>query len=271
MRWLVVCALLLAGCAEDVAPLEEDADEGFLVAVADEASGAISGVVVDEQIRPIADANVTLTAGATTFTDAEGRFSFEGLEPGVQFLSVSAARHLPTQTSVQVMAGEVAKVRVSLPSDGLPDPYFQTHHFQGSIAFHATVAWAQAEWMLDTYAGITTPACANCVFTFSSDETPTGHLFEAIWDDSLSDPRGPYELYWSYAVPEPYQELFGYAPSPILRVWETDAFEEQTGDYKVLMLGDYDSVNLDQTFEIFLSQWFNARVPEGWSIVQGTA
>lgn len=261
-------ALLLSGCAD--APASSDGPEdGLLEANNSDTTGAISGVVVDEAVRPIEGATVTLTATqASTTTDVEGRFVFSDLEPGTYFLTAVAPRHLEAQTSIEVVAEQTSTARFSLLGDGLPDPYHQTQHFQGLITFHATVAWAQAEWMLDTYAGITTPACEQCVFTFSSPEIPTGHLFEATWEPNLEDPRGPYELYWSYAVPDPYQELFGYAPAPIYRTWEAAPFEE-TGEYKVMLLGDYDAVHLDQEFEIFLTQWFNKPVPDGWSILNG--
>jgi len=271
MRWILFVALcLLAGCAEEAVG---DADEeGFLAAHTSATTGAIRGVVVDEAIRPVSGARVHLVGTDQNVTTAdEGRFAFEDLAPGVVFLEASATRHLAAQVSATVVAGKTEQVSIALPSDGLPDPFYQTHQFQGAITFHATVAWAQVEWMADTYAGVSTPACEHCVFAFESDAVPDGHVFEAVWEESTPDPRGPDELYWSYAVPEPYQELFGYAPSPIYQTWEAGAFEEETRQYKVMLLGDVDGVSVDQPFEIFLTQWFNTGVPDGWSVVQGSS
>lgn len=269
-KWLVLfLALAVAGCSDAPAPADPD-DEGFLSTESEAGRGAISGVVVDASVRPIEGASVALVGqGRNATTDVEGRFLFDDLEPGTYFLDVKAARHLPIQQSAQVEPGQTAKVKVSLQSDGLPDPYKQTHFFSGIIHMHATVAWAQLEWMLDSELGITTPAC-ECAFEFTSDQQPQGHTFEAVWDEATQDPvNGPHEYYWEYAVPDPFQEVYGYEVSPILRTWNEQPWETETGTYKVLLLGPAYWVAVEQEFEIFLTQWFNTDAPDDWAIADG--
>lgn len=270
--WLATLLVVatLAGCADSASPRDDGAPpSGFLAAGSDDLTGGISGVVVDGNVVPIAGATVTLQSStAQSVTDAEGRFAFDKLEPGVYFLDINATKFLATQQSAQVVAGETVKIKVSLLADPTPDPYHETFPFKGQINFHATVAWAQLEWMLDTYAGVNTPAC-NCVFTFEPSGKPQGHLYEAVWKEGTEDPRGPSSYYWSYAVPEPYQELFGYAPSPIYKTWGEDAFPTESEELKVMLLGDEDWIAVDQQFEIFLTLWYNSEVPDGWSVVGG--
>src|SRR5687768_10408920 len=95
----VSCTLaILAGCA---GVERRDAGDGDGVRLGDgssvelvelengEGKGSISGVVVDEAIRPVGGVKVDLTdAGLSTETDEAGLFTFADVEPGAHFLAV---------------------------------------------------------------------------------------------------------------------------------------------------------------------------------------
>lgn len=67
--------------------------------------GGIRGIVIDKTIVPIAGVNVTLVGtSTTTFTDAEGRFTFASIDPGNYFLDFTKAGFAPIQTSAEVLA-----------------------------------------------------------------------------------------------------------------------------------------------------------------------
>jgi hypothetical protein len=111
MRALALAVLLLsallAGCAEATPPaLSESAFDDLDVQVT-ATTGAIRGVVVDERIVPIQGAKIALTGSVeqSATSDAQGRFTFSNLAPGVYFLAARASLHEPAQTSVDVIAG----------------------------------------------------------------------------------------------------------------------------------------------------------------------
>ena len=101
---------LLAGCTGGGGGGEEDGGTDFsgLDLEVSETTGAIRGVVVDERIVPVPDADV-LVRGAnverTTQTDEQGRFVFSSLPAGTYFLEATSLLHQMAQTSVEVVAG----------------------------------------------------------------------------------------------------------------------------------------------------------------------
>lgn len=75
----------LAGCSQGGSPDEADVNLPDLGLEATATTGLIRGVVVDEAIRPIEGAKISLQAGSAsqeTTTTPEGAFGFDGLEPG---------------------------------------------------------------------------------------------------------------------------------------------------------------------------------------------
>src|SRR5688572_21153311 len=100
-RWAAIwtallLALALPGCSDEPKSdgvADSTDDFGDLGVAPTDTRGILVGVVVDEAIRPIAEAKVALNAGGGApmekTTDAEGRFAYGDLEPGTYFLSAS--------------------------------------------------------------------------------------------------------------------------------------------------------------------------------------
>lgn len=127
MQFRVVCAfvlLMLAGCAG--APTDMEAQpEAFQDARATSTTGAIKGVVVNDTIVPVIGATVRITPGdLEAVTDEDGAFIVNDLEPGVYFVTASAADHGEAQASVEVLAGEASDtMRIMIPYYPPPVPY----------------------------------------------------------------------------------------------------------------------------------------------------
>src|SRR5688572_2997273 len=86
---LSLCGLLLAGCSSSPEGDGAGPDFSDLGLDASDTTGLIRGIVVDDAIRPVAGANVTLTPGGQTArTTANGTFGFDGLAAGSYFLAV---------------------------------------------------------------------------------------------------------------------------------------------------------------------------------------
>jgi hypothetical protein len=112
---LLVASVGLAGCSDGGAPPEDgpsaadDIQEEYDVKPTD-TKGVLLGVVVDEAIRPVEAVKIALNLADGTLqektSDAEGRFAFGDLEPGVYLLEFSHGQYATLATSVDVKAGE---------------------------------------------------------------------------------------------------------------------------------------------------------------------
>ena len=101
----VLCASVLAGCADPDPSAGAAGDDG----AADGAAGVLAGVVVDPALRPLAGAHVGIlgpAGNASTQTDGNGSFRFDGLAPGTYAVEASLARHLTSHAIAQVVEGD---------------------------------------------------------------------------------------------------------------------------------------------------------------------
>lgn len=146
---LVALALMLgaaiAGCSDDPKPTgttagDDPFGDDFVEPEPTATTGVILGVVVDEAIRPVAEAKVGLTLPDGTIdektTDTEGRFAYGDLDPGTYLLQVSHLQYTTAQTSVEVVAGDkdppVHKILIERLFDR--EPYHEMIQFDGYLA-----------------------------------------------------------------------------------------------------------------------------------------
>jgi hypothetical protein len=136
---LMVCLVTLAGCASPEAPGAETEIPAVeaLELEATETTGVIRGIVVDEAIRPLVGAEVSLRGAsqAVTTTTEAGAFGFDGLEPGTYFIKVSKVGFSDLQLSADVVAGvaEPSPVKAILPRLAGYLPYVTVRVFDGFI------------------------------------------------------------------------------------------------------------------------------------------
>lgn len=100
-------AAVLAGCSGGAGEKAQADDLPALQATA--TTGVIRGVVVDDAIRPLANATVQARGPGggnhTLQTDKDGFFGFTGLEPGTWFVTARKPAHQDAQQSLEVTAG----------------------------------------------------------------------------------------------------------------------------------------------------------------------
>lgn len=125
---VLVTAALLAGCSDNASDTTNGAN-------GDPSLGTLAGVVVDEAIRPVAGASVDVAgagfAGANATTDAGGRFSVPGLEPGTYIVLVSKQFYSPHQQAVTVTTGPDELARFQLVFEPRSIPYASVYKYDG--------------------------------------------------------------------------------------------------------------------------------------------
>lgn len=130
----VLACLVLAGCAGS--PEAKSGPEA-----PPPVPGSITGVVVDEAIRPIAGALVEVLGpsaaepGLSSLTDGEGRFTLLGVDPGVHIVRASHGLYATQQQTVEVRDGaeEGVQAKFQLVRVILEDPYAQIQAFDGFL------------------------------------------------------------------------------------------------------------------------------------------
>jgi hypothetical protein len=123
---LLLVALLLGGCTSSpptASSSTADPTRNAPAAPPPEVSathGAIQGLIVDEELKPVAGAVVALSSTtdpapmARVDADATGAFVFSLLEPREYLVSASAPGHANASNVVQVGADQVRSVRLTL-------------------------------------------------------------------------------------------------------------------------------------------------------------
>ena len=259
----MVVSILLAGCGgQQHTPAEEQPTS---------TQGSVTGIVVDQTVRPVEGVLVTLGGSLQTSTDSLGAFRFPAVDVGTYVVLASKEEFLATQGTVSVLAGKVHEMRLQLLAEARSDPYHNTVDFRG---------FAQAS------AGLLTPllhqaieqlgatAC-DCAFQVEPAAGLTNIVLEVTWEDSVSDPTGPTEFIWQVAAVDASNETTatGQGQSPIRRELGRLDFPAQSFDfsdsatYEVRVYPDATWPAVSQEYAAYVSLWYRGRPPSGWSVI----
>lgn len=235
--------------------------------------GAITGVVVDQAIRPIAGAEIGLLKdGQNATTDEGGLFSFVDLEPGAYFFTVTATGFLATQGQAEVVAGEAASTRVLLQQDLSPVPYHNTIVKDGFIDYGASIATFAVNLVVDEF---TDEDICNCYVQFDTDPGAVAIVIEATWDAAIECPPGTADtMYWQIyeGDTENIHIQSNFMAHPIYAVIDkNEAWDANQTSFEASITEGADCPRYQQQYKAFYTIWYLEFPPEGWSIVAGTA
>ena len=168
---------LLAGCSAG-----GDAAAGSDGRPIDPSLGSLAGVVVDDAVRPVRDANGTARLGdlaVNATTDAGGLFRIDGLAPGAYIVEVSKPYYTALQQAVDVRAGvEPPLARFQLNFMASAVPYSELYQFEGLFECGVAVP------------GYATGGCANvnivtgimlCSYNLPCFNVTSDRSVELIW------------------------------------------------------------------------------------------
>ena len=265
---LALLAVVLAGCSGEPPAAADGGTLGSLDSVEVDLSstrGAIKGVVVDDAIRPLAGANLTLTPGGQTkASDANGVLVFEGLEPGVYFVAASLFGHAATQASVDVAAGEAESVRLLLAAVYTPQPYHDVYRYQGFMEAYASFASFAVE--------VVEPGLLPCTCTWTLDPPQDGlttFVYEADGTTTADSPLPVYgTIYWEFISMPEDRIMSAHGDFPVYQVFKREEFAGDTQNWTVRLTGSQ-WVHYNTRFDVFVTVWYNSVPPDGWSFIAG--
>jgi hypothetical protein len=242
VRGFVVGALLvllLAGCSGNVDPGATGGGSG----AGGQGTGVLRGIVVDEAIRPLADAKVVASGASGTLnttTGPDGLFGFDGLAPGAYIVEVSKAFYSAHQQAVDVRQGDtappVAKFLLSFQAESVP--YVDLYKFEG--LFECGSWWTNGCANVNILTGVILCAYNLPCFNVTNDRSvelipitpqPTFLQSEMVWEATTELGKG-LRFVLAAATREELQDGFidGYnsthGESPLLLRLHNESLEE---------------------------------------------
>lgn len=127
--WIVALALVLSGCvsAESSEKKEESGPGPAPPAAPTGDTGSVQGTVTDDSFQPIASAQLLLQeAEMTAVTDAAGAFTFNGVAPGSYSLFAAALGYESLSKRIEVRAAEITSATFKLAPLPVKEPYYET-------------------------------------------------------------------------------------------------------------------------------------------------
>jgi hypothetical protein len=258
----MLAALLLAGCGGkdngagqvalgDGSRISLDLPEEQQPAV-DDIRGAVSGVVVNEAIFPLPGAIVAVRdRDHETTTDADGRFAFLEMPPGLYTLTVTIEGYGDGLGTVNVKSGQVVKSILQVRRMPVLDPY------------HTTI---KVETVHDPANAILYGFTDQLV---AFDMQPKTVILEAKWDGLTDTPVADLLEYEVQPESDPETYQTGGGPNPLRVQFDADFFPK--GEYAVrfnVHPSAYSSPG-ETRGQVFLTIFYVDPAPEGWSLVAG--
>lgn len=196
--FLAIVILILAGCAAPPPAPKGSTGTSAPIPTATDETGSISGVVVDEERLPIADASVGLMPSRQeTRTDALGRYTFNLLTPGQHSVFATRLGFDQAAASVKVEAGQVKWVNMTLKTQAVAkEPYTRTVPKVGQIVFgNAFVQYATQQ---SNVSGVHEATCNPCQFVVYFEPKPKEAMLEGLWACNCVPPAVNMDVWFKF-------------------------------------------------------------------------
>lgn len=287
--WLtaLLAGMVLSGCSGDPSTSSQEASEEEIDygVEATSTTGVIRGIVIDEAIRPLFNASVSLAGlNRTVVTNDDGAFGFEGLEPGTYFFAVSKLGFKGAQGSADVVAGvsDPAIVKVMLTSNPSTAPYVEVQAFRAFITCGAAIVATSVG--CNTFPDVGEALGDKVYFLYKFTTLPMWTQGELVWEQT--QPAGG-AMIWEIVNPDQPapQRHTGYretAASPALAYINTTLLaeneewvvgEDSPGLMYRIFAGPHPTctgvgfgcgVTVNQQMDAYVHNFFNFVPPEGW-------
>lgn len=278
---LLAAAVLLAGCVAGTSEESAGPDSGAgpaspaPAAQVNESTGSIAGLVQDPEGLPLAGVTVTVVETlASARSDAEGRFTFNGIEPGSYRLIGERLGYEDAASAVKVAADEVAEVSLTLvPVAVAQDPY---HDSVVSTAYvkadYVLVSWAIWEVAHQNVSAYNQQFCDPCHFTIFLEPSPVQVLVETVWEKPVGAPGVNDEVWLAYYRNWTDEEggtsvKTGYWSNREAVFFAEEDMEEVEGatELRLIVHGGLFSVNVDHRLDVWTTFAYHGELEEGFS------
>lgn len=265
----VALILTLSGCAGKAPPPLGSTPPPTLSPDA----GAIEGRVVDEELNAIAGADVGIVRGAQTVADADGAFRFQ-VEPGSYEVAAQKLGYEGAARRVEVVAGEVSRITITLKAFDLKVPFNHTRTFDG----HIQAGGLLLDLVLDESTGL--PAgCVKCDLNFTVTADMMEVLFELSFRPTIANPNGGNILEWQLWSLDGEGNLdvnygidtwasggrISFNRETALPGSDGGAMPAKAGKYVLISYCDAFFVCQDQRFQIFHTYFHHEGAPENFT------
>jgi Carboxypeptidase regulatory-like domain len=276
---LLLALVLLAGCAQD-APTPAGP-----VAPTPEAPSVLYGIVLDEAVRPIAGAAVTVTgANLTALSSEDGSFAFPDTVPRERplVLVASSPGHQSASVQASLPAEGGVQVRIVLPLQAADTGFRDVLKFDGVIGCQASLAVSEEEPRLVDCGGQLDPGKTN--WTFAASPKLVAAVVEVSWTagQPLAEGLGATLTHVEPgAEPSVLSEVVGRSPLRLVVAQQVAAQRFAQGgelrlDVYARPVTDEDeqavaaTVAAEQKFQAFASLFYGVAPDPTYSFVTGT-
>lgn len=183
--FFVAITLLVAGCSSQPAAVQP----GPSLSADPDLFGSITGLVIDDELQPIQDAQVAVASSVVepVLTDADGRFAFHGLPPGPDTLYLAAIGYDASARKIDLIAGETQDITIRLSDVASSEPFSILESRQGLIACGSGAGFEGS--------GVTQVSCGagdtnqRFLFNYTFGNDLKGILFEMTWSPTQAFSR----------------------------------------------------------------------------------
>ena len=264
VRWLAVgvfVAVLLAGCGGKSSGANEvRLGDGQRVSLdlpeeqqpdPEDIRGAVSGIVVDDAIYPVAGATVRIALlSMETTTDDGGRFVFETMAPGLHAIEAVKDGHATGLGTLNVRSGQLAKVVLMAKRLPYQEPYHTTHVLEESRS--AQDALEDARFHI-----------------VPLDRTAAGMVVESYWEGLPEPLVGDPLSYRVVAESNLSSASEGSGPNPLRLEFDAAWFDADEYAVRVEVGPTMVTVPPDVIGRTFVTLFYVDPPPSGWSFLEG--
>ena len=291
--WVAAASALLltalAGCSGGGDDVVDDADFKDLDLKATSTKGLIRGVVVDDAVRPLVGAKVSLqSAGGPleAVTSGEGLFGFDELDPGTYFIFASKAGFKATQTSTDVVAGvdDPPIIRVLLaPDASFVAPFAQQYVFDGFMECSTGAGLGAGGYVYGNACSFSPEAFPNdrVSVNYALGAAPTWVQSETVWQSTqaVSNWLSQSFYYTDAGEDDSIKDLSAEGQSPLVNTMDAEtALEFTTGEgaatdhdlrirvFTVATDGTGPALTFQQRFTVYTTVFYGYEPPAGWTL-----
>lgn len=292
---LAALALMVAGCSGggpgDVTGAGDDDGDASLAE-----PGRLCVVVVDEAIRPLADASVAVLAGAvnqTVKTGPEGSACFD-VADGTYIVQASALNFVSASTTVEFKADDPPRVaRILLTRMFSQDPFHEERKVEAFIQCGYSISGVMSSLCLNDYTHFvgpyTCPQCEHILDRRSADfEVGPGWqtmVYEMTWDPTTATSNEMRLTISHFPRPATHWYCGGVGPDPVLVRMEVGVVCDDQQDEPTMVPPEGlpnmhlfgataasdapASMTFSQSFSVYMNFFYYGKPPEDWSFIRG--